>query len=126
MTEKTVPEDYIPLWLALLPLLLLVVLLIGAVTIFGDDASYGPNQIGLMVTAGFACIIGMLRGQSWKELEDAIVNGIMLAMKACLILLVIGSLIGSWMLTKTAPAIIHLGLGIMDPGWFYPATMIVC
>lgn len=126
MTEKTTPESYIPLWVALLPLLLLVVLLIGAVTIFGDDASYGPNQIGLMVTAGFACIIGMLRGQSWKELEQAIVNGIMLAMKACLILLVIGSLIGSWMLAGTAPAIIHLGLSIMDPGWFYPATMIVC
>ncbi len=126
MTEKTTPEDYIPLWVALLPLLLLVVLLIGAVTIFGDDASYGPNQIGLMITAGFACIIGMLRGQSWSELESAIVNGIMLAMKACLILLVIGSLIGSWMLAGTAPAIIHLGLGIMDPGWFYPATMIVC
>jgi len=126
MTKENAPKDYIPLWVALLPLLLLVTLLIGAVTIFGNDASYGPNQIGLMITAGFACIIGMLRGQSWAELEDAIVNGIMLAMKACLILLVIGSLIGSWMLAGTAPAIIHLGLGIMDPGWFYPATMIVC
>ena len=88
MTEKTNENKGIPLWVALLPLLLLVTLLVGAVTIFGDDASYGPNQIGLMITAGFACIIGMLRGQSWAELEEAIVNGIMLAMKACLILLV--------------------------------------
>jgi NhaC family Na+:H+ antiporter len=126
MTEKKNPKDDIPLWVALLPVLLLVVLLIGAVNIFSDDASYGPNQIGLMITAGFACIIGMLRGQSWTELEEALVNGIMLAMKACLILLVIGSLIGSWMLAGTAPAIIHLGLSILDPGWFYPATMIIC
>lgn len=126
MTDKKNPKDDIPLWVALVPLLVLVILLIGAVNIFGDDASYGPNQIGLMVTAAVACIIGMLRGQTWDELEEAIVNGIMLSMKACLILLVIGSLIGSWMLAGTAPAIIHLGLSIMDPGWFYPATMVVC
>ena len=126
MTEKKNPKDDIPLWVALLPIVLLVTFLISAVKIFGDDASYGPNQIGLMTTAGFACILGMLRGQSWAELEEALISGIMLSMKACLILLVIGSLIGSWMLAGTAPAIIHIGLSIMDPGWFYPATMVVC
>ncbi|MCF8474925.1 MAG: Na+/H+ antiporter NhaC [Emcibacter sp.] len=121
--DKT--ED-IPLWVALLPLAILMTLLAGAVSIFGDNASSGPSQISLIIAAGVTCVIGLVRGQKWKDLEGAIVEGIMHAMPACLILLMIGSLIGSWMLSGTAPAIIHLGLGILDPAWFYPATMIVC
>jgi len=126
MSKKPVRTQDIPLWMAFVPLVVLMILLGGAVSIFGDGASSGPNQIGLMTAAAVACLIGLLRGQSWRELEKAIVDGIMLAMPACLILLMIGALIGSWMLAGTAPAIIHLGLGILDPAWFYPATMIVC
>jgi NhaC family Na+:H+ antiporter len=54
------------------------------------------------------------------------VEGITLALKACLILLAVGSLIGSWMLAGTAPAVIYFGLGILDPAWFYPAALIIC
>ena len=54
------------------------------------------------------------------------VEGISLALKACLILLAVGSLIGSWMLAGTAPAVIYVGLGILDPSWFYPAALIIC
>ncbi|WP_321391848.1 Na+/H+ antiporter NhaC [Emcibacter sp.] len=126
MIPTDVKSENIPLWLALVPLAFLMCLLAGAVAIFGDGASSGPNQIGLMLAAGMACLIGVLRGQSWKELESSIIEGIMLAMHACLILLMIGSLIGAWMLSGTAPAIIHLGLGVLDPAWFYPASMIVC
>ncbi|WP_417318627.1 Na+/H+ antiporter NhaC [Emcibacter sp.] len=126
MIPSNVKAENIPLWLALIPLLFLMCLLGGAVYIFGDGSSSGPNQIGLILAAAVACLIGVLRGQSWKELETAIIEGIMLAMHACLILLLIGSLIGAWMLSGTAPAIIHLGLGVLDPAWFYPASMVVC
>ena len=126
MIPTNVKINDVPLRLALVPLAFLICLLGGAVAIFGDNSSSGPNQIALMLAAGVACLIGVLRGQSWKELETAIIEGIMLAMHACLILLLIGSLIGAWMLSGTAPAIIHLGLGLLDPGWFYPASMILC
>jgi NhaC family Na+:H+ antiporter len=118
--------DAIPLWVAVSPLIFLMILLAGAVFIFGDGASSGPSQISLMSAASFAIIIGISRGQSWAELEQACVDGITMVMRACLILLMIGSLIGAWMLAGTAPAIIHLGLGILDPEWFYPASMILC
>jgi len=124
--QFAVGVDTIPLWMATLPLLVLVSLLAGAVSLFGNDASSGPNQIGLMIAAAVATVLGIFRGQSWAELEQALVDGIMLAMKACLILLMIGALIGSWMLAGTAPAIIHLGLGVLDPAWFYPAAMLLC
>ncbi len=118
--------EAIPLWIALLPLGFLMLLLAGAVYLFGDGASSGPSQIGLMAAAGLAIILGLRRGQTWVELEQALIDGISLVMRACLILLLIGSLIGAWMLAGTAPAIIHLGLGILDPNWFYPASMILC
>ncbi len=124
--KNTIEAERIPLWVAVLPLVFLIIMLVGAVSLFGDGASSGPNQIGLMMAAAVGVIIGLVQGQSWAELEQALVDGIMLSMKACLILLMIGSLIGSWMLSGTAPAIIHLGLGVLDPSFFYPAAMIIC
>jgi len=116
----------IPLWLAVLPLLLLVIMLVGSVTVFGDGSSYGPNQIALMLAAGVASVVGLYLGNTWKELETAMVEGITLALRACLILLAVGSLIGSWMLAGTAPAVIYAGLGVLDPAWFYPAALVIC
>lgn len=126
MSGDSTEKSTIPLLLALLPLLILTVLLGGAVYLFGDSASSGPNQISLFLVAGVATLIGLARGIPWSELEEALVDGIRLALKAMLILLMIGSLIGAWMLSGTAPAMIHLGLGLLDPAWFYPAAMVIC
>ena len=127
MSEKpTQHKTPIPLWLALLPLVLLISMLALSVGLFHDNSSYGPNQIALMLAAGVASLVGLYLGMSWRDLEHAMVEGITLALKACLILLAVGSLIGSWMLAGTAPAVIYFGLGILDPAWFYPAALIIC
>ncbi|MFT5139481.1 MAG: NhaC family Na+:H+ antiporter [Lysobacterales bacterium] len=125
MTIKS-QKSTIPLWLALTPLLFLILLLAGSVSLFGDNSSYGPNQIALMLAAGVASLIGLYLGNTWAELEEAMVNGITLALKACLILLVVGSLIGSWMLAGTVPTVIYVGLSILDPSWFYPTALVIC
>ena len=101
-------------------------MLAGSVSLFQDNSSYGPNQIALLLAAGVAALIGLYLGESWEDMERAMIDGISLALKACLILLAVGSLIGSWMLAGTAPTIIYLGLGILDPTWFYPAALIIC
>jgi len=119
-------EVTIPLWLALLPLLLLICLLALSVGLFSDNSSYGPNQIALLLAAGVAGLVGLRLGLHWSDIEHAMVEGITLALKACLILLAVGSLIGSWMLAGTAPAVIYFGLGILDPAWFYPAALLIC
>ena len=116
----------IPLGLALLPLLVLVTMLSMAVYLFGSDSSYGPNQISLLLCAAIVQIIGIKLGFTYKELEVAVIESIARAMGAILILLTVGALIGSWMLAGTAPAMIYHGLSILDPSWFYPATMIIC
>ena len=116
----------IPLWLALLPLVFLILLLVLSVSLFGEDSSYGPNQISLMLAAGMTGLVGLYLRIPWADIECAMVEGITLALKACLIMLAVGSLIGSWMLAGTAPSVIYFGLGIMEPGWFYPATLLIC
>jgi Na+:H+ antiporter, NhaC family len=123
---KDTPKAPIPLWLALVPLLFLVCMLSGSVMLFGDSSSSGPSQIALMLAAGVAAVIGLYLGESWHEIESAMVDGIKLALKAVLILLMVGSLIGTWMLAGTAPAVIYFGLGVLEPSWFYPAAMIIC
>jgi NhaC family Na+:H+ antiporter len=126
LTDKDKNKPPIPLWLALVPLVLLIAMLALSVGLFHDNSSYGPNQIALMLAAGIAAVIGLRLGMRWHDLEKAMVDGITLALRACLILLAVGSLIGSWMLAGTAPAVIYYGLGILDPAWFYPAALIIC
>ena len=111
---------------ALVTVLFLIGLLTCSVKLFGDTASDGPNQIALILTAGVAIIIGLLNGYHWKELEQGIVQGISLAMGAILILLVVGSLIGTWILAGIVPAMIYYGLSILAPSVFYAAACVIC
>lgn len=109
-----------------IPVIALVIMLAAAVTLFGDNSSYGPNQIALLVAMGIAVIIGIKNGFSWAEIEKAIVNGISLSLGAILILLSVGALIGTWLLSGTVPTMIYYGLKILDPSWFYAASCIIC
>ena len=111
---------------AFIPVISLVALLATAVIYFGNDSSYGPNQIGLLIAMGIAIIIGLKNGHKWQQIEKAIVNGISLSLGAVLILLAVGSLIGTWLLSGTVPTMIYYGLQILNPSWFYAAACIIC
>lgn len=111
---------------ALLPVLVLVGLLAASVFLYGDGSSSGPNQIALLLAAMVGAILGARNGYSWREMQDGIVHGISLAMGAILILLVVGALIGTWILAGTVPTMIYYGLSILSPTWFYAAAAVIC
>lgn len=111
---------------ALVPVAVLVALLASSVYLFGDDSSGGANQIALMLSAAVGLLIGTVNGFRWKELEQGIVHGISLALGAILILLVVGSLIGTWILAGIVPTMIYYGLGILTPTVFYAAACVIC
>ena len=111
---------------ALLPVIVLVALLAASVYLFGDASSSGPNQIALILAAAVAAVVGMRNGFGWKELERGIVKGISLAMGAILILLVVGSVIGTWILAGVVPTMIYYGLMILTPAVFYAAACVIC
>lgn len=111
---------------AMFPILCLLTLLYFAVYFFGDDSSSGPNQIALFLCAGIATLIGLKNGYSRNTIEKSIVKGISLTLGAILILLTIGALIGTWLLSGTVPTLIYYGLKILDPNYFYICCCIVC
>ncbi|GLQ14109.1 Na+/H+ antiporter NhaC [Psychrosphaera saromensis] len=110
---------------ALIPVLFLVALLAVSVSIYGSDSSFGPNQIILIMSAGVASIIGLKNGLNWKQIEDAMIHGISVSMGAIFILLAVGSLIGTWLLSGTVPTLIYYGLQILNPDWFYVAACLL-
>ena len=105
---------------------MLVCLLGAAVYLFGDNSSSGPNQIALLFATFTAALIGLKNGYTWKKLEQAMIEGITLSLGAIIILLMVGALIGTWLLSGTVPTLIYYGLQIINPSWFYAASCLIC
>lgn len=111
---------------ALLPVGVLIALLASSVYLFGDGSSAGPNQIALILAAAVGTVVALRNGYSWREVETGIVHGITLAMRAILILLVVGAVIGSWIAAGVVPTMIYYGLEILTPTVFYAAACVIC
>jgi NhaC family Na+:H+ antiporter len=70
--------------------------------------------------------MGLRLGYTWKDLEEGVVNTIKMSMQAILILMVIGMVIGAWILSGTVPALIYYGLQILSPAIFLTAACLIC
>jgi NhaC family Na+:H+ antiporter len=125
-TVKDGPVREISLFLSALPILLLVVMLALSVHLYGSDSSYGGNQIALLLAGAAGAVIAVLHGYSWRGVQQAVVHGIATATVAILILLCVGALIGTWMLSGTVPAMIYYGLKLLDPSVFFAASCVIC
>ncbi len=111
---------------ALLPIGVLVLLLSLSVYLYGDSSSSGPNQIALMSAAFVAGLVGLKNGLRWVQIEEGILAGIHMAMKANLILLAVGALIGTWILAGTVPTMIWFGLKLISAEYFYVTSCLIC
>src|SRR5690606_18128633 len=111
---------------ALIPIVVLIILLTINVVVLGVDAISGANQIALLLAAAVAGIISFRLGYSWQEIEGSIVRSISSAMAAMLILLAIGSLSGTWLLSGIVPAMIYYGLKILNPTIILFAACVIC
>ena len=112
--------------IALLPIFLLITLLSINVLIFGDNTTSGSNQLTLLISAAFAAILGLFYGSNYKEMLDGAIESISSAMGALIILLLIGSLAGTWMMSGIVPSMIYFGLKLLSPSIFLFAACIIC
>jgi NhaC family Na+:H+ antiporter len=110
---------------ALFPVLFLIVFLSVNVAVFRDESLSGSNQIVLILSAAVAALVGIRLGFNWKELRSGIVKTISSALPSILILLLIGSLAGTWLLSGIVPAMIYYGLKILHPTIFLLAACII-
>jgi len=112
--------------LSLAPIVLLVALLSASVTLFGSDASYGPNQVALIIASAATMLVGWRRGMNWQAIQDGMVGAITVSIMPMMILLSVGALIGSWIISGTVPAMIYFGVALLDPDLFYAASALIC
>lgn len=115
----------VSLFSAIIPLVFLIVFLAFNVFIFGDDTLSGANQIALLLSAAIAAIISYKNGYAWSKLRTGIIKNISTAMPSMLILLLIGALAGTWLISGVVPAMIYYGLQILNPKVFLVATVII-
>ena len=111
---------------SLIPIILLIILLSINAIIFGDGAIEGANQFSLLIAAAFGGIIALRYHKTWDDLQKGIVKSIGTAMPSMLILLLIGSLAGTWMISGVVPAMIYYGLEFLNPKLFLMLSVIIC
>ena len=109
------------LWEALISILGLIVFISLAILRYETDA-HVPILLGVFVAA----VVGLRAGFTWKEIETGMLNGITNSLQAIVILLIIGILIGVWILSGVVPTLLYYGLKILHPSVFLPATLIIC
>lgn len=111
---------------ALTPIIFLIGLLSLNVFLYGDNALGGANQLALLLAASLAAIIGVRNGFNWKETLNGVSKSISSTTPAILILLLIGSLAGTWLISGIVPTMIYYGLQIISPKIFLVAACIIC
>jgi NhaC family Na+:H+ antiporter len=115
------------LLLSFVPIVVLVLVLVLNISIFGDSATLGPNQLALLLAAIVAGIIGIFFLRvPYNLIEQRVIHSIGLSLQANLILLVVGSLVGLWIFSGVVPAMIYYGIELINPAWFLPVSCIVC
>ncbi len=110
---------------SLIPIVFLIFFLTLNVIYFGDDTLSGANQIVLLLSAGIASILAIRMGNNWLTIRAGMVSSISSAMPSMLILLLIGSLAGTWMISGVVPALIYYGLKTINPTIFLFASVFV-
>ena len=111
---------------ALVPIIFLVILLSINVSIFGDDSLSGSIQIVLILSSAVASIIAFNLGFSWLDIQNGIIKSINSSLPSILILFLVGSLAGSWLLSGVVPAFIYYGIQILNAKIFLFAACVIC
>jgi len=111
---------------SLIPIVFLIVLLTYNVYVFGDDSLEGSNQFILLIGASVAVFIGFINKINFQLIIKKIGKNLYSVTGAILILLFVGALTGTWLISGIIPAMIYYGLLIINPSIFLPACVILC
>lgn len=118
MTEHKPPIRF---GIALIPVLFLILALYVGIVRLGQTA-----HIPLILSAGVAALIAILNGHDWKSIQEGMIHGISLTLGSILILMIVGVMIGTWIIGGVVPTMIYYGLKVLSPGIFLAATLLIC
>ncbi len=109
------------MWEAILSLFSLVTGIFISIVLYGLDAHI-PMLLGVCV----ASLVALRCGFTWTNIQNGMVRGITAAIPATIILIIVGILIGVWILGGVVPTLIYYGLKLISPAVFLPSTLIIC
>lgn len=121
-----ITNNKISLFEALIPIIFLVSLLAFNVYVFGDEAISGSNQFILIIGGAIATIVGFRNKVSYDSIIEEVSKNLKSTTGAILILLMVGALSGTWLISGIIPTMIYYGLQILHPSIFLPACLIIC
>lgn len=124
--QKIIDNKELNIWEALIPVFALVGMLAYNIYVYGDDALSGSNQFVLLLGAAVAAIVGFRNKVPYKRMLEEIAENVKSTTGALLILLMVGSLAGTWLVSGIIPTMIYYGLQILNPTIFLAACVIIC
>ncbi|GAA0723709.1 Na+/H+ antiporter NhaC family protein [Aquimarina litoralis] len=125
--EEIIENKELNIWEALIPIIALVgMLFYNVYYAFGDDALSGSNQFILLLGAAVAAIVGFFNKVSYKQMMEEVARNVKSTTGALLILLMVGSLAGTWLISGIIPTMIYYGLQILSPSIFLAACVVIC
>ena len=124
--QKIIENKELNIWEALFPVLALVTMLAYNVFVFGDDALSGSNQFVLLLGGAVAAFVGFRNKVSYKVMIEEVAENIKSTAGAILILLMVGALAGTWLISGIIPSMIYYGLQVLNPTIFLAACLIIC
>lgn len=121
--KKRLPSPLI----SLIPIITLVLILFVVIRWFGSNALDGGSQIALLTGTAVCILIGIVGYRiPWKDFELSMINNISGVATAIIILLIIGALSGTWMVSGVVPTLIYYGIQVIHPSFFLASTCIIC
>ena len=114
-------------WVSLIPFIVLIATLVVVIKVFGADALEGGSQVSLLFATGVVIAISMIFYRiPWKDFEEGILDNVRSVGTAILILLLIGAVAGSWMVSGVVPTMIYYGMKVIYPSVFLFAACGIC
>ena len=114
-------------YLSLIPFAALIVLIAVCVSTFGTDALDGATQVSLLIASAICVFVGFLMGRvQWEALEQEMTDKIASCMPSIIILLLIGAIGGTWMVSGIVPTMIYYGVQVLRPEWFLVSSSLFC
>jgi NhaC family Na+:H+ antiporter len=125
--NKNNPQNNISLFAALIPVIALVgMLFYNVFMVYGDDALSGSNQFVLLLGAAVAAVVGTYYKVSFTDMIHEVGENIKSTAGAILILLMVGALAGTWLISGIIPTMIYYGLQLLNPTIFLAACVVIC
>ena len=113
--------------MSLIPFLVLIALISCCVAVFGSATLDGASQVSLLVASAVSVLIGhFTKRLEWENLEKELTDKIASCTPAIIILLLIGAIGGTWMVSGIVPTMIYYGMQIIRPEVFFVSSSLLC